>query len=120
MDIQAIPGTHAATSSGAHPRPEGPPPPRRREVGDSTEFSVEALAALRTATVPQALAEALADLEGERTNLAEDLQTLGEYFRDQPGGVRSLNVFMEARFSREDLDAFRKAAEAAGLPVPEG
>lgn len=114
MNIKAIGSAATATPSAAHLRPQGPPPPPPKREGDTTEFSTQALT-LQSGSTPDALKGVLSDLMGDKKNLVEDLKTLGEYFNSQPGGAQSLNAFMEANFSREDLETFRKAAEAAGI-----
>lgn len=119
MDIQAISTTSSPSSASGPRRPQGPPPPPPRGAEDKAEFSPQAIA-IQSGDLPDALQDVLEDLKGARKNLTEDLEALGVFFSSQPGGFRSLNAFMEAQFSREDLDAFREAAEAAGIAPPRG
>ena len=102
------------------PHRGGPPPPQDpKEDGDFLEISSEASMKF-SGVVPDELKSSFSDLQGGQQNLIQDLQTIGRYFEQQPGGRRALDAYMEANFSGDQLDEFRKALQASGPPPPGG
>jgi len=57
--------------------------------------------------VSDAVKTATSDLQGSQSNLMEDLQTIGEYFRTH-GGRQALDTYMEANFSQAELTKFQE------------
>lgn len=91
-------------------RPQGPPPPPppQGSQGDSVELSSEALSQY-LGQVPDSVKAATSDLQGSKTNLMQDLRTIGDYFRDH-GGRQALDAYMQSNFSQTDLATFLEAA----------
>ncbi len=56
--------------------------------------------------VSDSVKAATSDLQGSKTNLMEDLRTIGDYFRNN-GGRQALDTYMEANFSQTDLASFQ-------------
>lgn len=57
--------------------------------------------------VSDSVKTATSDLQGSKSNLLEDLRTIGDYFRDN-GGRQALDTYMEANFSQADLTKFQE------------
>ena len=57
--------------------------------------------------VSDSVKTATSDLQGSQSNLMEDLQTIGEYFRTH-GGRQGLDAYMEANFSQAELTKFKE------------
>jgi hypothetical protein len=57
--------------------------------------------------VSDSVKAATSDLQGSKTNLMEDLRTIGDYFRNN-GGRQALDTYMQANFSQADLAAFKE------------
>jgi hypothetical protein len=102
---QSITG-HAPAKSG-RPQSQHPRPPQ----GDTVEISPEATQQL-SANVPSSVTSAVSDLQGDQANMGDDLQTIADYFRAH-GGSQARNAFMQAYFSKDQLDAFRQSRTAS-------
>jgi hypothetical protein len=68
--------------------------------------------------VSDSVKAATSDLQGSKTNLMQDLRTIGDYFRDN-GGRQALDAYMQSNFSQSDLASFMNAV-GNGSGGPDG
>lgn len=111
MNIGNIQSSQASSlmAYGKAGRPIGPPPPPppRNSQEDSVEISSDAMQKYLS-NVSDAVKTATSDLQGSKSNLAQDLRTIGDYFRNN-GGRQALDAYMQSNFSRTDLASFVNA-----------
>lgn len=60
--------------------------------------------------MPETLSAVVSDLKGDRTNMAEDLKAIGDYFREH-GGREAHRAFMRATFTEAERQAIRQFRE---------
>jgi hypothetical protein len=120
MNIGNIQSSQASSlmAYGKAGRPNGPPPPPppRNSQEDSVEISSDAMQKYLS-NVSDAVKTATSDLQSSKSNLAQDLQTIGDYFREN-GGRKALDAYMQSNFSQSELAGFMNAVgqgpEASG------
>lgn len=120
MDISAI-SYNRISSLGSYSTmlSSGQPPPAVSTTSgqeDTVTISSEAMQKLLT-SIPQDVKTASDDLHGDKTNLTQDLQTIGQYFQAN-GGKAMLDEYMQSHYSSDELTSFQQAAGAAGQPPP--
>lgn len=112
MNINSIQASQSSSLAayGRTGRPQGPPPPPppQGSQGDSVEISSDAMSKYLS-QVSDSVKAATSDLHGSKTNLMQDLRTIGDYFRDN-GGRQALEAYMQSNFSPADLASFLEAA----------
>lgn len=112
MNTNAIQASQANSlmAYGKAGRPNGtppPPPPPKNAQEDSVEISSDAMK-MYLNNVPDSVKNATSDLQGSKSNLYDDLRTIGDYFRDH-GGRQALDAYMQANFSQTELASFISA-----------
>jgi hypothetical protein len=111
MNIGNIQSSQASSlmAYGKAGRPNGPPPPPppKNSQEDSVDISSDAMQKYLS-NVSDSVKTATSDLQGSKSNLAQDLQTIGDYFRDH-GGRKALDAYMQSNFSQSELAGFMNA-----------
>ena len=111
MNINRIEASQSSSLAayGRAGRPQGPPPPPPPlgSQSDSLEISSDAMSQYLS-NVSDSVKAATSDLQGSKTNLMQDLRTIGDYFRDN-GGRQALDAYMKSNFSQSDLASFMNA-----------
>jgi len=112
MNINSIQASQSSSLAayGRAGRPQGPPPPPppQGSPSDSVEISSDGISQYLS-HVSDSVKTATSDLQGSKTNLMQDLRTIGDYFRDN-GGRQVLDAYMQSNFSQTDLASFLEAA----------
>jgi len=62
--------------------------------------------------LPAAVNSAVSDLKGDQANMGDDLKAIGDYFKEN-GGREARHAFMQANFTKDQLDAFREFRQAS-------